>query len=200
MNGRIRNYFLPKNEGFSLSKENRSFFKEVSAILTVLGGAVLLACLFAWWGVRALDAPRVYKAGDLFPSPQTAFQLAYAQKTAQGARARQYRFDRIMFYPASKPVNRSAYTAFYALIAQDKSIKEPASFDGLDAFQLVIYTKELEEAQTSVFVEMQIASKGDLYRILLRDQGPEKHWIYFSHPDISRQSVEILAEADERIK
>lgn len=174
-----------------MSKENYRALAQIGGLLAVLACSILAAIVFIVGGLRFFDAPRVYRAGDLFPSPETAFQLAYSQKPMQAIRARAYRFDHVAVDEVE--VSEGQYTTFYNLIAEDKSLLQSHDFVAIDAIQLRIYVKDLEDSKTSPFAEMQLSGKGDEYRILLRDQSAEKHWIYFSHPQIRQKAVQIFS-------
>lgn len=173
----------------------------IGTLLAVMASAVMFGCLAAAFMVMNYSPSGNYLLKNVILSPQTAEEvnksaiiLEHLEFSQWDAASKQWR---------TQGVNLEQYKAFYALVENDQSLKEPGA-EILDAFyrthpsKLTLFVRSTIDPHPTVksFQAVQFADRKDYYRVELHvDTADEAaKWAYFFHPDIESKVKGLFSQ------
>lgn len=171
--------------------------QDIRNILLVLGSAVAFGVALCLYMIYTHGPSGQYLISNALLDPKVAHEMDYddssVRYTLSGFQFSY--FDTAQKRLARVPVDSKAYAKFYDLIAKEKSLVEVspdmvASFDRPDVATLAILVHGGNEER--IFQTVQLAPKGDFFRIQLHQQGAETQWIYFSRPDLYEKAMQLF--------
>lgn len=187
------------------SKENSAPYRQIRNLGLVLASAVLCGCLAVfvmsyYWGPAG-----TYALHDVLLSPDVLPRLSYNVQGNQVKGADRMVFDRMQFRYLDMAsgqwkvveVPLKLYTEFYARVQGDTSLEESNEalgrrIDTSRASRLEIWVKSLGVGATEKRILQELSFFGDgFYRVALQGQTGGQ-WIYFEHPHIHKEAIEIL--------
>lgn len=89
------------------------------------------------------------------------------------------------------------YRKFYSTIESDVSLEKveqsvEALFNQVGAATLSLKVRSEYKSETKTFQQVQLLNNGDYYRIQLREESSPTRWIYFRHPGIYNQALQLF--------
>lgn len=190
-------------------EEKKSIHTQVRNLLMVFGGGVLAAFLIAAFFVFKYGPTGSYVLDDALLAPSLLNQLNYNDTNSKTGGFDRFIFDRIEFtYFDDKqktwktvPVDEKQYSDFYKKISTLNSIIDPAqelealfSKGPISKLTLIVKTESSQswQALTKIFQEVQFASDGAHFRVLLHEQNVGEHWTYFYQPNIFYEASSLF--------
>lgn len=192
-----------------VEKRGKSVGKLIRQFLLVILAGVLSALVVAGVMLYYFSPTGIYRAANILLSPTVAEDLSYLDVDSTTGRAVRYVFDRVEFLYfddeerawSRKQVELYRYRKFYKLISNDESLLVVSDIVSnmfhLDnpAILTLVVSKEggnHTNEEVKAFQEVQFTNKGDYYRIQLHDADQITNWVYFYHPGIYAQTLQIL--------
>lgn len=187
----------------------QSTAQQIRHLLILIGSASLCALLGAILMLNHYGPSGQYSVENALLSPEIVPGLSYFDtntKTSQNAR---FVFDGIQFsyYDSqlkrmqTKPVTVEEYRKFYDMISGEISLSEVSDnmmleFEKTPPATLTLKVKPKSSADTQnlnkEFQQVQFANDSGYYRIELHEQNPVNKWVYFVHPDIYKQVMNLF--------
>lgn len=191
---------------------NLTVGKQIRNLLFVLIAGAACAFAITFFVLYNYGPMGHYVLKNALLSPEVISALSFNEKDGKTGVNSKWMFDKIEYsyqdYDTKKrntiPVNHEAYTNFYRLVAEEKSLTDvPAdvitSFNQLPIASLnVILQSEKKlpiSSDAKIFQEVQFLYKGDYYRIQLRESKDQAEWIYFYHPHIYNDTFDLFTGA-----
>jgi len=179
--------------------------RDLRNIIFVLSAAVLCAVALSAYMIYYYGPTGRYLVSNALIAPDVAHAMDYRDYAAAKGKPVRYVLNGFHFsyYDAAQhrqqriEVDPAAYSAFYAMISGDKSLEEVSSaimsrFEDAFVASLTITVRPDDNAAAKVFQTVQLASKGDYFRIQLHQQGGLGDWVYFYHPGIYDNALKIF--------
>lgn len=189
---------------------NLTVGKQIRNLLFVLIAGAACAFVITFFVLYNYGPMGHYVLKNALLSPEVITTLSSSEKDSKTTS--KLLFDKIEYsyqdYDTKKrnivPVNRENYANFYRLVSEDKSLTEiPAdvitSFNQLPIASLNVVLQSEKRSpinsDAKIFQEVQFLYKGDYYRIQLRESKDQAEWIYFHHPHIYNDTLDLFTSA-----
>lgn len=170
--------------------------KQIRTLLIVLATAVFGAFLLVGLLLYMYNPSGQYEGKNVLLHPELVEQLSFDSMSPKTGGSTRYVFDRIEFSAfnpqknlwESHEVPLERYTAFFAAVKNEKSLKKPSTelaqvFIDSKPATLTIWTKtvsqEAWQRATKAIQQVEFAPSGKLYRVSLRDEQNGQKWAYF---------------------
>ena len=183
--------------------------KEIRTLLIVLTSGVLTALLIMLAMLKLYNPEGTYSAGNLLLTPSNAYSLAFTEPGAKGKNDLNYKFKGISFtyYDvekkewSTKTLTKEQYDTIYSLVKGDVSLPPPT--DAVERLfsqnrpatleiKVTRMTNESSSPAEMNFTELSFSDQGDYYKISLRQNGGNFNWVYFYHPGIYKDVINII--------
>ena len=184
--------------------------KQIKALLAVLGSGIGAGFLVALFFLYFYNPGGTYQAKNVLLDPNNAFSLQFSDPELKKKSEGMYVFKGIYFsYFDSKrkqmesvEVSKEKYADFYRLVARENSLDEAEGsairFLFNQPYPAVLSLKVRSLVENSlqrneeVFSEIDFVNQGDYYRVRLRKSGSNVEWIYFHHPKIYQEALNLF--------
>lgn len=188
-----------------MAYDNRYLSKrqQIRNLLVVFGGGILCAFLIIGTVLFYYGPTGEYILKNILLAPDITKQLTFTSKDSKTGQVQRFSFDRIefSFYNAAKKMKQNVkidprlYQEFYKMIENDKSLLDvPNQIETLfdkSAAMLTLYVHAEGSSEKKVFQQVHFSNNGDYYRIQLQDENAPK-WIYYQHPHIYQNSINLF--------
>lgn len=191
------------------NETERTVKHQVKNLLAVVGSGFLCAFLIAIMMLYYYGPTGRYYVKNILISPEVLPEMNYNDSNSKTNKNSRFIFNGIelSFYDRDAkrvtviPVTENAYRKFYHMIEQDGNVDNPSDdlkllFEKEGTATLVITVKTESKADwqmlTKGFQQVQLSKEGDDYRIELHDQNQAEKWVYFHHPKIYQEAMNIL--------
>lgn len=180
---------------------------ELRRLLLVLGSAVAFASLMTIFGVFYYGPSGKYSVNNALIAPEILEKMSYNAPNQKINGNDRFVFDDIIFssYIENKfkqlSISIDQYKKFYALIMTDVSLlnvpKEIESlFSKATPASLILRVKTESGAawqkESKIFQEVHFAREGNYFRIKLHEQETSNNWVYFQHPQIYQDVLNLF--------
>lgn len=176
-------------------------------LMLLIGAGVGCAFILTAGLILAFGPSGQYPVKNALIAPDLVPSLAYDDTNRKTGGESRFVFENLLFtYPSptnaqrlSKTISPEQYSQLYDLIARDVSLKEvpdeiPRLFNASTTALLAIQVRTESHAawqdETKSFEEIKFA--GDYYSIKLHEETATSGWIYFHHPGIYKQALQLL--------
>jgi hypothetical protein len=176
-----------------------TLFQQIGRLFLVIFSGIAAAVALSVFFLYFYGPSGTYKLDNVLLSPEVSEGLRYQEK-GQGYRFSHFEF---LYYQEetnnwkSVAVNEERYRRFYDMVKGDKGeslagdrLKEPFYETNPAILSLVVKKEGAQDEQ--VFQELQIAVKGDVYRVQLREEQTSPQWAYFLHPGIYAKTLSLM--------
>jgi hypothetical protein len=183
--------------------------QQIKTLLIVIFSGVLCAFVFALAILGYYDFSGRYLVKNALLESSLLTTLSYNDTNSKTGGLTRFIYDGIelsYYDPQTKQQRKSAvrqdqYAQLYQMIAEDKSLSSPAT-EALDAFQkgipatLSIKVRTESHAAwidtTKAFQRIDFANGGGYFRIELHEENAANHLVYFYHPGIYSQLLQLV--------
>lgn len=184
--------------------------QEIKNLLAVLGSSAVCAVSIAVGMLYYYGPSGQYSAQNMLLSPDILSQISFHEGSANAKNGIKYVFDGIEFLNYAKEskraqrfmVSEEKYKRFYNLLAGRHSLTAPSAevqalFQQPYVSKLSLKLKEDNKGgkyptSSKVFLEVEIVPDGDYFRAQLLVQQPTESWVYFYHPHIYNQVLQLF--------
>lgn len=182
-------------------KKNRDIYNFVA----VLGIAVACATLLAFFFIYNFGTKKDFTIGNILFDPSAVQQVEQDQKQTKQGKKIHFYFSQLEFsllnslnhQISRRPISLKNYYDLFHLIKTDKNLNDPKDLDSVfikssPATLFVSLSSQVaNEPVTVVSQEIQFIPE-DYYRVELIDQTKKGEWIYFYHPHIYQQFLQLM--------
>lgn len=183
--------------------------RQIERLFGVLGSGLIAGILIALAMLYYYNPNGSYDAQNVLLHAENAYSLRFIEPGPKGKSEGKYVFEGMYFnyfdpaikQPKTIRVTKDKYAEFYNRISNDKSIVEPGSelqglFNHAQQASLLLKVRSVggdsAKGIESIFARVDFAESGEYYRIQLRQSAPGAEWIYFRHPKILQDTMEIF--------
>lgn len=188
---------------------DRSSRNQIRNLLLVIGSGVLIAIVFSLFLLYQSILPHTYELKNVLISKEVALGLNFNDKNPKTNGQSRFIFDKITFEfvdlksgeKKTSQISLDQYQLFYELIQNQKSLSEPddlvkRSFIVGTPSTLKIYVKTESpmpfQYSEKVFQEVDFASQGGNFRVLLRSTNKEEPYAYFRLENIYQDVLNLF--------
>lgn len=185
--------------------KDRSSRNEIKNIIILLASGVIGGFLLAL-GTLYYYGPTggTHLARNVILSPEMLNPLSYPEKENQFIfdRIELHYYDSIKNQAQQKNISPELYSKIYNLFLEDRSLSDVGpeitqQFNDPHLLRLIIYVKpkgiEASQQASQIFQEINVVFNGNYYRCELRqDKKNANSFVYFSHPNIYQQIMDIV--------
>lgn len=192
------------------TKSGKSTRKLIRNFFFVIFSGVLAAVAVAALSIHFLSPSGQYQAGAILMAPNTLQKISLTEQDPQTGKKTTFVFNRVELLHFDgglkqwqrKKVALVLYEKFYSLVQKDVSLSAvpndiPSVFNNGNPTMITLVAGETGPGErperTRELQQVQIAPGEDYYRIRLRENGAQAEWVYFFHPDILRETVNLFA-------
>lgn len=181
--------------------------RQITSLLTILGGGILAACLFAGYMLYTYGPTGQYLLSNVLLDPAIAQSLAFNDSSlGRGEQGRllldsfQYRtYNKKGQYWDNVRISADKYSAIYHLLQNDYSLTESTQnldkeFFNSKAPSIAIYVRSPNNQEPIIFQEVAFLPQKNLYRVGLRGKDSIEQFAYFSHPQAYEKIMKILED------
>lgn len=183
--------------------------KQVRNLLTVILSGIIAALLITTFFLYQYSPSGKYLVKNALIDPQNAETLAFNDYNPKTNGTSRYIFNGFLLSYYDKPsrqkkhINLSVndYKNFFEVIKNDLSILEiPSEIEVLfnldDIAKLTIQVRTESHAawqdNIKTFQQVQLLPNEEYYRIELREENPTNKWVYFHHPLIYNDALNLF--------
>ncbi|HEV8051200.1 MAG TPA: hypothetical protein VGP47_01810 [Parachlamydiaceae bacterium] len=187
--------------------------RQIEILLGVLGSGLIAGILIALTMLYYYNPNGSYVAKNVLLDPENAYSLRFVEPGPKGKSEGKYVFEGMYFnyfspqtkQPKSIRVSKEQYSEFYHRIAYEKSIVDPSIelqslFNHAHPAMLLLKVRSLGEDSSkgveTIFSRVDFLDSGEYYRMQLRQSAPGSEWIYFRHPKIYQEALEIFTSEE----
>lgn len=184
--------------------------RDIKNLLVVLGSAVVCAFLLAFVFIYYYGPSGHYLAGHTILDPAIIKQINYQENDPLTGKKVHFLFDKMEFsyFDAQKGLEKkqivspSNYQKFYQLIASDVSVSEDSLkleelFRKSRSTVLTISMRTMNGSGTGsakIFQMVQFVQE-DHFRVQLHERQEQGEWVYFTHPHIYQETMNLFTKA-----
>lgn len=184
--------------------------RQIYTLLSILSAGIISALLLVGFLVYNFGPKGNYLVTHAILEPKLVKNLNYSDTNNKTGGMSRFVYDSIVFdyYDAKgKPhqieVTQDKYNQLYQLIHVDSSILQVpesiiAEFNNslINALSIRVRTESPAawQDEKKLFQEMQFSPKSNHYRVKLRTDPTTQQWIYFNHPDITQQTLQLFTQ------
>lgn len=183
--------------------------KEIRNLFVVLGSGIVAALLVALLLLYYYNPTGRYYARNVLLDPQLTAQLSYMDTNPKTGGSSLFIYDSVEYSYFDAAVKRwqqqiisqEAYGQFYKAVSDDRSLASVpedvvALFNQPLQPHLVIKVKTKSDSEwqsaSKTFIEVQLLTNSDYYRIQLRSNASAGNWAYFKHPQLLEELQKLL--------